>query len=427
MKIFRFFQFTILWACFVLNLRAEDSPAGYIRKIRGKMLILNSKSQVIADTEGKRSRKIKENSPFYIGETLKTLADTRVKIEFVEGGPKGKNESVLGPNTTLVVSRTSTVDQASIGTELMLKDGDVRSNVKKSYSGKSGEQFLIRTPNAVAGVRGTIFSVFYNSVDKRSQFAVEKGKVVVALTEKKSSNADQSSDSNQSNKSAVVEAGMFTEAGGGKSSVEAPQPISENPMIQKKVQSLQVDEQTGAFQSEEGSFNDNRGGQGGRRDEEGDRGENAGNNEDRGNRQPADDGGSDRNEVGSGDDGRGDGGGNNPGDYSAGGDSGGDAGGRSFNANTGGESDYRNAPLMRMKDDGKSDGRVPASFDFSGDKLSFIDIPVNKEALNDASTFNGPDIDPGELFNKLEGLRNETGEQLSNETFGRTSLTIRIN
>jgi hypothetical protein len=132
-------------------------------------------------------------------------------------------------------------------------------------------------------------------------------------------------------------------------------------------------------------------------------------------------------EVGSGDDGRGDGGGNNPGDYSAGGDSGGDAGGRSFNANTGGESDYRNAPLMRMKDDGKSDGRVPASFDFSGDKLSFIDIPVNKEALNDASTFNGPDIDPGELFNKLEGLRNETGEQLSNETFGRTSLTIRIN
>jgi hypothetical protein len=80
-----------------------------------------------------------------------------------------------------------------------------------------------------------------------------------------------------------------------------------------------------------------------------------------------------------------------------------------------------------MKDDGKSDGRVTASFDFSGDKLSFIDIPVNKEALNDASTFNGPDIDPGELFNKLEGLRNETGEQLSNETFGRTSLTIRIN
>jgi hypothetical protein len=224
-KIKVLFLLTIAQVSFALE------PVGFIRKIKGKMVIFNPKGDAVADTEGKRSRKIIENAPFYLGETLKTFDNTRVKIEFLEGGVKGKNESVLGPNTTLVITRApSEKDLARAGTEIMLKDGQVRSDIKHSYSGKNTDQFLIKTPNAVAGVRGTVFSVFYDNTARQTQFAVEVGQVMASTA-------------NKSSAPIPLQTGMFTStSSAGDANLSAPKPISQSPEIQMKLNNLKSED-----------------------------------------------------------------------------------------------------------------------------------------------------------------------------------------
>src|SRR5690349_8489693 len=73
--------------------------AGKILLVKGQVFILDAKSHVVADPEGKRGRSTQPGQPFYVGETIQTRADGRVKIQFKEGG----NEVVLGAETSLLV------------------------------------------------------------------------------------------------------------------------------------------------------------------------------------------------------------------------------------------------------------------------------------------------------------------------------------
>jgi hypothetical protein len=308
--------------------------AGYIRKLKGKMIILNSKSEVIADTEGKKPRQVKENSPFHVGETLKTLANSRAKLEFLEGGAKGKNESVLGPDTTLVVTRAQTTAQASSGTELLLKDGEVRSNVKKAYSGKGSDQFLIRTPNAVAGVRGTVFSVFYDNLSKQSQFAVEVGQVLASVSGK--------------SESVPLREGMFTGTTTDGGTLSSPKPISESPEIQKKVEGLKSED---------------------------------------------------------------------PSVSQSGSPSGSQASGSSTT-----KKENANAPLMRKPEE--TSGRAPANAESAPllpgtgrDRMPGAEAPP---------AFDSGSIKVEDIYRNLDSIRNEVNQNLSNSTFGKTSITVRL-
>lgn len=199
---------------------AEAAPAvsGHIRLMRGQVFIMDAQSKIVADAAGKRGRSTQPNSPFYQGETVITKEDGRVKLEFVEGG----NEVVLGPNTVLTIERSSTSAAAKPGTKLNLARGEVRSNVKVKYSGEGENVYEVRTPNAVAGVRGTIFLARFNAQTFKSDVATERGAVAVrgamgAIT--------------------MVRAGMFTSVASSSLAV-APKPISSNPEINKAVQKL---------------------------------------------------------------------------------------------------------------------------------------------------------------------------------------------
>jgi hypothetical protein len=202
---------------------ASQTPAGVVKLIKGDVIILDANAKLVADTTGKLARKLEMGSPFYVGETVETKADGRVKLEFVEGGADGKNQVTLGTGTSLLVEKAATDPLRDKGTTLSLARGEVRSMVNKKYSGKGSDVYEVKTPNAVAGVRGTIFLARFNPQTQRSDIATERGAVAVR--------------SAGVAREVVVQPGMFTSSAPGVAPT-APAPISSNVEISGAVKSM---------------------------------------------------------------------------------------------------------------------------------------------------------------------------------------------
>ncbi len=177
-----------------LSQAASPPEAGRIVLVKGDVFILSAKDKsVVADPSGKRGRSTQKGSLFFEGETIQTKDGARVKLLFLEGG----NEIVLGSNTSLVVERAGA---SKAGTELSLNQGTVRSTVNRKYSGQGGDIFEVKTPNSVAGVRGTVFNVAYDSKKNTTQVFTERGSVAVVNV-----------GAGAKGKPILVNAGMFSE------------------------------------------------------------------------------------------------------------------------------------------------------------------------------------------------------------------------
>lgn len=186
--------------------------------LKGQVFVLDPRGKVSADPEGKSGRsKVEKGLALNQGETVQTKADGRVKIKFLEGA----NEVTLGADTALVIERAGSGGSTK-GTSLNLLRGDVRSDVKVKYSGKGDDKFEVKTKNAVAGVRGTIFTTSFRK--ETTQVATLKGSVNV-----------QSGSGN----GVLVKAGMFTAAG--TAGVLPPAPISSNRELSAVVSNLSGD------------------------------------------------------------------------------------------------------------------------------------------------------------------------------------------
>ncbi len=219
---------------FSLNAIAQ-APAGFVEMVRGKSIIMDKAQRIVADTEGKRSRIIAKGTPFFVGETIQTLADGRIKIKFVEG-----NDVVLGSSTTLVVERAST-GREDPGTSLSLGRGEIRSIVNRKYTGEGSNVFEIKTANAVAGVRGTVFLSKFDVRTQKSSFATERGAVFVKGV---------------SGQGVMVPAGTFTSSTTSGSVIPAA-PISSNKELMNSVDGLGGDSSVDAKDSKK---NDQDGG-----------------------------------------------------------------------------------------------------------------------------------------------------------------------
>lgn len=91
-----------------------------------------------------------------------------------------QNSIRLTPNTTLAVDKLSIVDTGSdtvSDTELDLQKGKIFASVRK-LSGAS--QYLVKIPNGVAGVRGTLFSITVDGIV--ACFESSGGGVLLAIT-----------------------------------------------------------------------------------------------------------------------------------------------------------------------------------------------------------------------------------------------------
>lgn len=196
--------------------------AGQIQLVKGQVFVLDGQSKVVADVEGKRERKVAPGAPFYVGETVVTRDGGRVKLQFVEGG----NELVLGANTSLLIQRAGT-DAAHAGTTLDLARGEVRANVNRKYSGEGNETFEVKTKNAVAGVRGTIFVTRFDLKSNKSEVATLRGAVHVASM----------GPGGAMSAGVMVKPGQFTETSPETKSM-AVKPLASNPGLKDAVSRL---------------------------------------------------------------------------------------------------------------------------------------------------------------------------------------------
>jgi hypothetical protein len=129
-------------------------------------IVLFSVGEVFLVKQDQTETPIEIQAKVTSGDTMRTGAKSFATVQFADKGLVRIQE-----NTTLSIS-----DMFSTGTgELILKEGQVLTKINKLIK---GEQFKIKTPTAVASVRGTEYSTTYTG--GKSVIAVKNGKVAVA-------------------------------------------------------------------------------------------------------------------------------------------------------------------------------------------------------------------------------------------------------
>lgn len=169
MERFHFNRVLFAFVCFsgaALAGRAE--AAGKVAEV------INIRGQVEALGPGGQIRVLARGAELFELETVITGQDGRAKVRFLEGA----NEVVVGTNSRLQI-QTASADEKKPGTTLFLESGEVRSTVNRKYSGQGRDVFEVRTPNAVAGVRGTVFQVGYDRKQNATVVATLRGLVSV--------------------------------------------------------------------------------------------------------------------------------------------------------------------------------------------------------------------------------------------------------
>jgi hypothetical protein len=139
---------------------------GVLMVVKGAVKVQNTSKQT---TDAKVGGKVLE------GDTVITGADARAKIVMAD-----RNVINVNSDTQLVITKYEN-DAASgkKNVELNLLKGKVRNNVEQTYDGEKSK-FLIKTPTAVAGVRGTQFLAGFNPQTQMTSIVTFKGSVTLA-------------------------------------------------------------------------------------------------------------------------------------------------------------------------------------------------------------------------------------------------------
>ena len=143
---------------------AGGSIAGKVTIVKGQVFIVrgSEKIQVVKDISVLESDVI-ESQP---GGTARI---TMIDSNLVDVYPKSKVQIakyIYKPN------------QNQKDVELKVDFGKIKSTVNQKYDG-ANNKFQVKTPSAVAGVRGTVFTAEYNAATKISRVVTIEGLVAV--------------------------------------------------------------------------------------------------------------------------------------------------------------------------------------------------------------------------------------------------------
>src|SRR6266571_1379541 len=141
----------VMGACVVSSVQAAEAGKAVVRSIRGQAQYQESGGQWLP---------LKVGQVLKAGSTVRTANESQVDLFMDQNGPVVR----LVENTTLGVDKLNydaTGIDTVIETQLDLKSGRVLGIVKKmSHNSK----YEIKTPNGVAGIRGTEYDVWATSV-----------------------------------------------------------------------------------------------------------------------------------------------------------------------------------------------------------------------------------------------------------------------
>lgn len=106
------------------------------------------------------------------GDTVQSGHDSRAKIVMTD-----KNVLNISPDSKMTIEKYQNNGDTK-NVELKVEFGKVRASVEQKYDGDKSK-FNVRTPTAVAGVRGTDFMMGYNSQTRVSEIVTFSGMVAV--------------------------------------------------------------------------------------------------------------------------------------------------------------------------------------------------------------------------------------------------------
>jgi len=136
-----------------------DDAAGMFMMVKGDVSV----------TSGGATNPAKVGMKFLVGDVVKTGVDSRAKITM-----RDRNNIFVSPNSEF--SLTTYESGAKRNVEMNLKEGKIRNEVNNKYDDKKNK-FQIKTPTAVAGVRGTDFVTSFNTQTQMTEVVTMKGNV----------------------------------------------------------------------------------------------------------------------------------------------------------------------------------------------------------------------------------------------------------
>lgn len=152
--------------CLLIAPAAFAADHGLFMVVKGSVKVISGKD--------KSSATAKVGSKVFSGDTVVTEKDSRAKIVMAD-----RNVLQLSPDTKFEITNYKTSEVESERTaQLALMQGKVRAQVEQKYGDKN--KFEMKTPTAVAGVRGTQYVVQYNPTTAMTSIMVMSGKVMVA-------------------------------------------------------------------------------------------------------------------------------------------------------------------------------------------------------------------------------------------------------
>lgn len=153
----------------VLFLIASQSKT-YAEELHGIFMVVKGNVEVESKKTGKFKAKV--SSKVYSGDTISTDADGRGKIVMSD-----RNVLNVSPSTKFTINKYENDSTTGVkNVDIELSEGKLRSNVEQKYDGEKS-QYLIRTPTAVAGVRGTQFLTSFDKVSRKTEIVTFKGAV----------------------------------------------------------------------------------------------------------------------------------------------------------------------------------------------------------------------------------------------------------
>lgn len=165
--------------------------------IQGVMMVV--KGDVKVTTPDGKTDAAKVGKKVSAGDTITAGADSRAKIVMAD-----KNVINVSPDSKIVIEKYENNGKDQKNVELNVVYGKVRASVEQKYDGDKSK-FNVKTPSAVAGVRGTDFLMGYNAGTKKAQVITFSGSVAVG----------QPGPGGTIKNPVFVQAGQMTQAGSG--------------------------------------------------------------------------------------------------------------------------------------------------------------------------------------------------------------------
>jgi hypothetical protein len=160
--IFRLASFIVPLFLILPNLALAQKPVGIVTALKGSARLTRTGSQ--------SALRFKEN--VVLRDIIDTQESSLVRVLF------GGKSTVTVRELTRLEVREELLPGGGVRSVHNLSSGSVLINVARRLMGK-GDEVVIRTPNAVGAVRGTIIFAQYNAVTAQSTFVLLTGKAII--------------------------------------------------------------------------------------------------------------------------------------------------------------------------------------------------------------------------------------------------------